>query len=124
MRHSRDMEEEQSLGMKKLTLLSLIGITSIALTQPGWAAGHGGGGGGGFHGGGFGGGHFGGGGGLRGGGAGLARPGFSGSRPGYYYSRGMGFANSGGAQLHSPVHRSPSFVGSNGGVTIHGVTNH
>ena len=62
MRHSREMEEERSLGMKKLTLLSLIGITSIALTQPGWAAGHGGGGGGGFHGGGFGGGHFGGGG--------------------------------------------------------------
>src|SRR6266850_3975609 len=54
-------------SMKKLTLLSLIGITSIALTQPGWAAGHGGGGGG-FHGGGFGGGHFGGGGGFRGGG--------------------------------------------------------
>ena len=53
--------------MKKLTLLSLIGITWIALTQPGWAAGHGGGGGGG-HGGGFGGGHFGGGGGFRGGG--------------------------------------------------------
>jgi hypothetical protein len=64
------MEEERSLGMKKLTLLSLIGITSIALTQPGWAAGHGGGGGG-FHGGGgFGGGHFGGGGGFRGGGFG------------------------------------------------------
>jgi len=55
--------------MKKLMLLSLVGITSIALTQAGWAAGHGGGGGGG--GGGFGGGrgggfaggaHFGGGG--------------------------------------------------------------
>ena len=74
-------------------------------------------------GGGFGGGHVGGGGGLRGGGAGLARPGFSGSRPGYYYSRGMGFGNSRGAQLGSPVRRSPSFVGSNGGVTIHGVTN-
>ena len=53
--------------MKKFILLSLIGITSIAFTQPGWAAGHGGGGGG-FHGGGFGGGHFGGGGGFRGGG--------------------------------------------------------
>jgi hypothetical protein len=110
--------------MKKLTLLSLVGITSIALTHAGLAAGHGGGGGGGFHGGGFGGGHFGGGGGgLRGGGAGLARPGFSGSRPGYYYSRGMGFANSRGAQLRSPVRRSPSFVGSNGGATNHGVTN-
>src|SRR5882762_6040844 len=53
--------------MKKLRLLSLIGIRSIAFTQPGWAAGHGGGGGG--HGGGFGGGgHFGGGGGFHGGG--------------------------------------------------------
>ncbi len=50
--------------MKKFILLSLIGITLIAFTQPGWAAGHGGGGGGGFRGGGFrgGGGHFGGGG--------------------------------------------------------------
>src|SRR5437762_5620810 len=48
--------------MKKLTLLSLIGITSIVLVHTGWAAGHGGGGGGfgggGFHGGGFGGGGF------------------------------------------------------------------
>jgi hypothetical protein len=48
-------------SMKKLTLLSLVGITSIALAHAGWAAGHGGGGGGfgggGFHGGGFGG-HF------------------------------------------------------------------
>jgi Putative peptidoglycan binding domain len=57
--------------MKKLRLLSLVGITSIALAHAGWAAGHGGGGngfggGGGFaggRGGGFGGGgHFGGGG--------------------------------------------------------------
>src|SRR5438046_9766968 len=64
--------------MKKLALLSLVGITSIALVHTGWAAGHGGGGGGfgggggGFHGGGFGGGgvHGGGfaGGGFRGGG--------------------------------------------------------
>src|SRR6266496_887318 len=40
--------------MKKLTLLSLVGITSIALAHAGWAAGHGGGGGfggSGFHGG-------------------------------------------------------------------------
>src|SRR6266550_1312264 len=35
-------------SMKKLKLLSLIGITSIALANVGWAAGHGGGGGG-FH---------------------------------------------------------------------------
>src|SRR5947207_10556142 len=39
-------------SMKKLKLLSLIGITSIALANAGWAAGHGGGGGG-FDGGGF-----------------------------------------------------------------------
>src|ERR1700675_1555322 len=70
MRHGREMEEEGSLGMKKLTLLSLIGITSVALTQPGWAAGHGGGGGGGCHGGGWCGGHCGGGGGFGGGGFG------------------------------------------------------
>jgi Putative peptidoglycan binding domain len=56
-------------SMKKITLLSLVGITSIALTHAGWAAGRGGGGG--FHGGGFGGGHFGGG--ARGGGFGGAR---------------------------------------------------
>ncbi|HEY8649400.1 MAG TPA: peptidoglycan-binding domain-containing protein [Chthoniobacterales bacterium] len=43
-------------NMKNVTLLSLVGITSIALTHAGWAAGYGGGGGG-FHGGGFGGGH-------------------------------------------------------------------
>src|SRR5438034_6965682 len=58
--------------MKKFKLLSLIGITSLALAHAGWAAGHGGGGGGhgggggGFHGGGFGGGGFHGGG-FRGG---------------------------------------------------------
>src|SRR5882724_10224172 len=50
--------------MKKFKLLSLIGITSLALAHAGWAAGHGGGGGGhgggggGFHGGGLGGGGF------------------------------------------------------------------
>ena len=63
--------------MKKLRLLSLVGITSIALAHAGWAAGHGGGGGG-FGGGGFGGGHAGGfgGGGHFGGGA---RGGFGGA---------------------------------------------
>src|SRR5437868_2668950 len=49
--------------MKKLRLLSLVGITSIALTHAGWAGPHGGGGGGG------GGGFSGGGGGRPGGGA-------------------------------------------------------
>jgi hypothetical protein len=53
--------------MKKLKLLSLVGITSIALANAGWAAGHGGGGGG-FGGGGFSSGGHAGGGGARGGG--------------------------------------------------------
>src|SRR6266566_2153339 len=56
-------------SMKKFTLLSLVGITSIALTHAGWAADHGVGGGG-FGGGGFSGGHAGGGG-ARAGGAGF-----------------------------------------------------
>src|SRR6266571_2105000 len=108
--------------MKKLRLLSLIGITSIALAHAGWAAGHGGGGGG-FGGGGFSGGHPGGGGAprgggvaSRGGGVGFGRPGFSG-RPGYYYSRGMRFTNSRAGQLRSPVHRSPSFARPDRGIT-------
>ena len=65
--------------MKKLKLLSLVGITSIALANAGWA--HGGGGGG-FGGGGFsggGGGHAGGGGGgARSGGGHFGGGGFSG----------------------------------------------
>jgi len=69
--------------MKKFILVSLIGITSIAFTQLGWAGGHGGGGGG-FGGGGFGGGRGGGGfhdggfggGGFRGGGGGFRGGGF------------------------------------------------
>src|SRR5882724_8681542 len=83
-RNGRETEESRSWDMKKLKLLSLVGITSIALANAGWAAGHGGGGGG-FGGGGFsgggGGGHFGGGGfhggGFRGGRFG-GGPGFSG----------------------------------------------
>jgi hypothetical protein len=115
--------------MKKLRLISLVGITSIALVHAGWAAGHGGGGGG-FGGGGFsGGGHSGGGGaiqgggvGSRGGGVGFGRPGvgsrpsFS-SRPGYYYSRGMRFANSRAGQVHSPVRQSPSLARPDRGMT-------
>src|SRR5436853_2157195 len=112
-RNGRETEESRCWNMKRLKLLSLVGITSMALANAGWAAGHGGGGGGfgggGFSGGGGGGGHAGGGGGLRGGGVGsrgggvgFGRPGFSG-RPGYYYSRGMRFTNSRGAQLRSPV---------------------
>src|SRR6266576_169727 len=105
-RNGRETEEARSWSMKKLRLLSLVGITSIALANAGWAAGHGGGGGGGFGGGGFGGGggghggggHFGGGVGSRGGGVGFGRPGFSG-RPGYYYSRGMRVTNSRAGQF-------------------------
>src|SRR5437867_7790752 len=93
--------------MKTLRLLSLVGITSIALANAGWAHGGGGGGGGGGFGGGGGGGHGGGGGGprgggvaSRGGGVGFGRPGFS----------GMRFTNSRAGQFHSPVHRSSSFT--------------
>lgn len=48
------------------------------------------------------------------------RPGFVGRPPfpsgmGYYYSRGTHFVNSRPAQLHSPVNRSPSFVGTSRG---------
>jgi hypothetical protein len=67
--------------MKTLRLLTLAGITSIALAHAGWAAGHGGGGG--FGGGGFGGGHIGGGGFRSGGGFGGFNPGapmFGGTR--------------------------------------------
>jgi len=93
--------------MKKLRLLSLVGITSIALVHAGWAAGHGGGGGGfggggggGFHGGGgFGGGGFHGGG-FRGGGFGGGHFG-SGMRRG----GGVGF---GGARFSGGV---PNFAG-------------
>src|SRR5713101_4396758 len=117
-RNGRETEESRSLIMKKLRVLSLVGITSIALVHAVWAAGHGGGGGG-FGGGGFssgggghaggggatsGGGHFSGGGGFR-----SAGPGFNG-RPGYYYSPGMRFTNSRAGQFRSPVGRSTSFA--------------
>src|SRR5258707_11108323 len=51
-RNGRETEESRSWNMKRLKLLSLVGVTSIALANAGWAAGHGGGGGG-FGGGGF-----------------------------------------------------------------------
>src|SRR5439155_6367635 len=87
-RNGRETEESRSYNMKTLRLLSLVGITSIALANAGWAhGGGGGGGGGGGFGGGGGGGHGGGGGGprgggvaSRGGGVGFGRPGFSGMR--------------------------------------------
>ena len=83
--------------MKKFALMSLVGITSIALAHTGWAAGHGGGGGGfsgggGFHGGGFGGGGFHGGGfgggGFHGGGFGGGGGHFSSMRGGHTFARG------------------------------------
>jgi hypothetical protein len=60
--------------MKKLTLLGLVGATSIALAHAGWAAGQNGGGGGFVGGGGF----HGGGGGFRGGSSGGGAPHFVG----------------------------------------------
>lgn len=81
--------------MKKLRLLSLVGITLIALAQAGWAAGHGGGGGGGFGGGGFGGGGRGGGGGHFGGGFGGA-PHFGGGAISAPHVNFGGAANRGG----------------------------
>jgi hypothetical protein len=97
--------------MKKLRLLSLIGITSIALVEAGWAAGHGGGGGGGGFGSTFsGGGHFSGGAGGRPGGAAFhsGARGFNGGRPAYFYSRGTGFAQSRPGHVRSPIQQSHS----------------
>ena len=91
-RNGRETEESRSWNMKKLNLLSLIGITSIALANAGWAAGHGGGGGG-FGGGGFsvGGGGHGGGGGARAGGGHFGGGGFRGGR----FGGGAGFRSRG-----------------------------
>src|SRR5882724_786127 len=92
--------------MKKLRLLSLVGITSIALSHAAWAGPHGGGGGG-FGGGGFsGGGHVGGGGGRAGpvGGGGAFRGGgvsFGGAR---FSGGGRHFAGrTGMSGVRSPV---------------------
>jgi Putative peptidoglycan binding domain len=87
MCNGRETGPDDLKSMKKLRLLSLVGITSIALTHAAWAGPHGGGGGG-FGGGGFsGGGHVGGGGGragpvgggFRGGGFHAAAPMFGGA---------------------------------------------
>jgi hypothetical protein len=105
--------------MKQFTLLSLVGITSIALTHSGWAAGHGGGGGG-FGGGGFSGGHAGGGGHIGGGGAGFGGGGFHFSGP-HYSSTGPHFVDTSGGyragNLHSPAYRPHVFAGPDRGVT-------
>jgi hypothetical protein len=88
--------------MKKLRLLSLVGITSIALAHAGLAAGHGGGGGG------FGGGGFSGGGGGRSGGGHVG--GFSGAP---HFAGGMGGFHSPGPAFSGP--RSVVGVGTRGG---------
>src|SRR6266853_698959 len=97
--------------MKKLRLLSLVGITSIALSHAAWAGPHGGGGGG-FGGGGFsGGGHVGGGGGRAGpvgGGGGFRGGGFHAAAPafgGAPRSFGMG-ARGGGVGFGIPRYAS------------------
>src|SRR5437016_7372047 len=97
--------------MKRLKLLSLVGITSMALPQAGWAAGHGGGGGG------FGGGGFSGGGARSGGGAShfsggvggfhAPSPAFSSPRVGVgTRGGGVGF----GMGRYSPYQSSPSSI--------------
>ena len=94
--------------MRKLRLLSLVGITSIALAQAGWA-GHGGvvGGGGfvGFGGGGF---HGGGGGGFHSAGFGGA-PHFAGGGFSAPYSMSRGAANRGGGVGFGAYHPSTAF---------------
>src|ERR1700719_2280470 len=100
--------------MKQLGLLSLVGITSIALAQAAWA-GHGGGGGGGFGGGGFGGGRgggFGGGAHFGGGGFGGA-PHFGGgfNAPGPSRVVGVGTRGGGvgfGTGRYTPFQSAPS----------------
>src|SRR5207253_5547373 len=98
--------------MKTKRIFSLMGATLLAFGPTVLAAGHGSGGG--FGGGGFaGGGHSGGGGGFGGGRPGggafhSSARGFSGGRPAYFYSRGMGFARPGNAQMRSPIQQSHS----------------
>src|SRR5438876_4254263 len=96
--------------MKKLRMVSLLGIISIALLHTGWAAPNSGGGrgfGGGFTGGGHSGSVQGGGVASRGGGVGFSRPGFNGT-PAYYYSGGMYYMNGRPASMRSTIHQSPS----------------
>src|SRR5437899_5631905 len=88
--------------MKKLRLLSLVGITSIALAHAGWAGGGGGGGGGGFGGGGF---RGGGGGGFHSGGFGGA-PHFAGGGFSAPYSVSRGAAYRGGGVGFGAYHPS------------------
>src|SRR6266480_6597471 len=110
--------------MKTKTVFGLLlSLLLVALSDPAWARG----GGGGFGGGGFGGGgHFGGGGGFGGGRPGggafhSSGRGFSGGRPAYFYSRGMGFARPGNAQVRSPIQQSHSSARTTR--IDHGITN-
>jgi hypothetical protein len=105
-------------SMKKVRLLSLVGITSIALTHAAWAGPHGGGGGG------FGGGHVGGGGGragpvggggLRGGGFHAAAPAFGGARRSFGVGARGGVVGFGTPRYSSfgarPSYRHPVYNG-------------
>jgi len=109
--------------MKTKIIFSLVSLLLVALTDPAWARG----GGGGFGGGGFGGGgHFGGGGGFGGGRPGggafhSSARGFGGGRPAYFYSRGMGFARPGNAHVRSPIQQSHSSARTTR--IDHGITN-
>src|SRR6266404_1630580 len=116
--------------MKKLRLLSLVGITSIALAHAGWAGPHGGGGGGG-------------GGGCRGGGGGSFRSGGFGGAPRFagggfsapyavsrgaaYRGGGVGFGayhpSTAPAQVRSSVPSRSSVVQISEGRSTRSVTN-
>src|SRR5436190_23953666 len=97
--------------MKKLRLLSLVGITSIALAQAGWAGHavgigvgpHFGGGIGGFRGGALAAGHVGGGVGSRGGGVGFGGSHFSGGVPNFA-GAGSRFSSFGRPSSRQPVY--------------------
>ena len=105
--------------MKTKIIFSLVSLLLVALTDPAWARG----GGGGFGGGGFGGGgHFGGGGGFGGGRPGggafhSSARGFGGGRPAYFYSRGMHFAQPSTGQFRSAGHMVRSSGRTNRGIT-------
>ena len=90
--------------MKTKIIFSLVSLLLVALTDPAWARG-----------GGFGGGRPG------GGAFHSSARGFSGGRPAYFYSRGMGFARPGNAQVWSPIQQSHSSARTTR--IDHGITN-
>jgi hypothetical protein len=117
MRNGCDERLARAYDMKTKRIFAIIGLSLLALSEPTWAAGHGGGGGGGGFGGG--GGHFGGGGSHFGGGA-APHPGgrgFSGGPPAYFYSRGTHFATSPVRQSQVPVQQSHTSVRPGRGTT-------